>query len=95
MRLIGKQPLHDFKRLHPDAKSKVESWESEIEDASWQNPYEMKQKFPTADPVGHNNTIFNICGNRYRLWVIINYENQIVFVKKIGTHPEYEKWNII
>ncbi len=94
MILLGKQPLHDFKRQHTDAKSKIESWESEIEDASWKTPHELKQKFPTADSVGNKSTIFNICGNRYRLWVIIDYENQMVLVKKIGTHTEYEKWKI-
>ena len=55
----------------------------------------MKQQYPTADPVGGKNTIFNICGNKYRLWVLIEYENQIIFIKRIGTHSEYEKWKIV
>ena len=94
MRLLNKEPLHKFKQQHANAKKKIESWENEIKDALWKTPYEMKQKFPTADPVGKKNTIFNICGNQYRLWVLIDYENQMVLVKKIGTHSEYEKWKI-
>ena len=95
MILIGKEPLYEFKKSHTDAKDKIESWESEAKNASWKNPHEMKQQSPTADPVGGKNTIFNICGNKYRLWVLIEYENQIIFIKRIGTHSEYEKWKIV
>ena len=95
MKLLGKKPLPDFKRRHADAKKRIEAWESEVEDASWKTPHEMKQQYPTADPVGGKNTIFNICGNKYRLWVLIDYENQVVLIKAVGTHAEYEKWKII
>jgi len=95
MKLLGKKPLHDFKKQHADAKNKIESWESEVESALWKTPHEMKQFYPTADPLGGKNTIFNICGNKYRLWVIMDYSNQIILVKAIGTHKEYEKWKII
>lgn len=95
MKLLGKKSLHDFKKQHADAKNKIESWESEVEDSSWKNPHEMKHQYPTADPIGGKNTIFNICGNKYRLWVLIDYINQIVLIKEIGTHTEYEKWKIV
>lgn len=95
MRLIGKELLHGFKKEHADAKNKIESWESEIGNASWKNPHEMLKRYPKADSIGKKHTIFNICGNKYRLWVLMDYMNQIVLVKKIGTHEEYNKWEII
>jgi mRNA interferase HigB len=94
MKLLGKKSLYDFKNQHTDAKNNIESWESEVEDASWKTPHEMKQYYPTADPVHSGNTIFNICGNKYRLWALMDYLNQIVLVKKIGTHKEYDGWKI-
>jgi len=37
--------------------------------------------------------VFNICGNKYRLIVEINYERQWNFIRFIGTHTDYDKIN--
>jgi mRNA interferase HigB len=94
MKIVGKDSLEAFKADHADARADVDSWVATVEDVTWRTPHEMKMSFPKADPVGGGNTIFNIYYNRYRLWVIINYKYQLVMVKAIGTHKEYEKWKI-
>ena len=94
MRLLGKQKLHDFKEDHADARTKIESWEAEIENAEWKTPMDLKNKFPSADTPGNQQVIFNICGNKYRLWVQIEYKQEIVLVRNVGTHQEYSKWKI-
>jgi mRNA interferase HigB len=38
--------------------------------------------------------VFNIKGNDYRLVVAINYRHQIVFIKWIGTHGDYDKIDV-
>ena len=43
-----------------------------------------------ADP----HTIFNIKGNSYRLVVAVNYPHQIVFIKWIGTHADYDRIDV-
>jgi mRNA interferase HigB len=93
MRLVGREPLESFKLSHSDARSQIDSWQAEVKDAAWSSPQEMKEEYPKARPLNNQQAIFNICGNKYRLWVQVDYKRQIVLVKKIGTHKEYDKWD--
>lgn len=94
MKIINKKAIDDFKRVHADSTASINSWVAEATKAQWKNPMELKARFPTADTPGGGNTIFNIAGNKYRLWCLITYKNGIILVKKIGTHKEYDKWKI-
>jgi mRNA interferase HigB len=40
---------------------------------------------------GDVRVIFDIKGNNYRLMTHINFELQVVFLKWLGTHSEYDK----
>jgi len=95
MILIGKQLLRDFAGEHADARAWLESWEAEVEDAEWKTPHEVKDRYQQVSLPGNQQAIFDICGDKYRLWVQITYKTGIVFVKKIGTHKGYNKWKII
>ena len=59
--------------------------------ANWTNPKEIKEEYPKASIIGDNRVVFNICGNKYRLIVKINYERGWVFIRFIGAHTEYDK----
>jgi mRNA interferase HigB len=51
---------------------------------------EVRQLFPTADPVGEF-TVFNIKGNAYRLITEINYKTGKIFIRQVLTHADYSK----
>jgi mRNA interferase HigB len=94
MKLLGKTTLHDFKARHADAKPSIESWENEVEEAQWDTPHQLKLRYPKASFVGGLQVVFNFCWNKYRLLTTVNYKNKIILVDKIGTHKEYDKWNL-
>ena len=94
MKLLGKTLLHDFKEKHADARSQIESWEAEVDKAQWYTPHDLKKRYPKASIVKDQQVIFDICKNKYRLLVLVNYKNRIVLIKKIGTHKEYDNWKI-
>ena len=51
--------------------------------------------FSGSDIVGDNRIVFNIGGNKYRLVAHVNYELQIMMVKFVGTHAEYDEIDAI
>ncbi len=94
MKLLGKQLLYDFKEKHADARLQIEAWEAEVEEAQWDTPHNLKNRYPKASLLKDQHVVFDICRNKYRLLVRVNYKNKIVLVKKVGTHNEYDNWHI-
>ena len=43
------------------------------------------------NPVASNRVVFNIKGNDYRLVVALRYDKQIMFIRFVGTHAEYDR----
>lgn len=95
MRIISKKTLKEFyeQDLYKESKEAIESWHKEVAKANWQNPNDIKQQYRHASVVGNNRVVFNIHGNKYRLIVKINYFAQVVYVRFIGTHEQYDKIN--
>lgn len=94
MRLLGTPKLRKFMNNHADARSQLDSWEAEVEIAAWKTPLDVKKRYPKASVIGNQHVVFNICGNKYRLWVTVAYQTGIVMVREIGTHKEYDGWKI-
>jgi mRNA interferase HigB len=38
--------------------------------------------------------VFNVGGNKYRIEAFVHYRRQIVYIKRIGTHEEYDTWDL-
>ena len=94
MKLLGRQILYTFKEEHADARSRIESWEAEVEEAQWSTPADLKRRYPKASFLKNQHVVFDISWNRYRLLVQITYKSGVVLIKKIGTHKEYDTWKI-
>jgi mRNA interferase HigB len=61
-----------------------------IEKNRFGNWAELKLAFRSIDKVGEL-TIFDIGGNKYRLITYIRFEKQIVYIKAVLTHHDYDK----
>lgn len=92
MKLIGIPRLEEFRVRHADVRTQLNAWIAEVEEAQWETPGDVKARYPHASIIGNDRVVFNLKGNRYRLDVKVNYKSQIVLVKHIGTHEQYEKW---
>ena len=90
MRIFSYKKIREFSQLYPDAKEPLDRWYKAAERAHWRSLAEVRKEFPHADSVG-DCTVFNIGGNKYRLIVKIEYAKQMIFIKFILTHKEYDK----
>lgn len=93
MRVIAKKTLRHFWEAHADCEQQLKSWFQEASNAEWINPNEIKKDYPSASILADNRVVFNIKGNNYRLIVKLNYDYQMVWIRFIGTHAEYDKIN--
>ena len=91
MRVIAKKVLREFWEKYSDSENQLKTWYKEASKAKWTDPNDIKNQYPTASILKAGRVVFNICGNKYRLIVQINYERQWVFIRFIGTHNDYDK----
>lgn len=93
MRVIAKKILRDFWEVHADCEQQLKSWFRETSKAEWANPNQIKSEYPSASILNNNRVVLNIKGNKYRLIVKINFEYEMVWIRFIGTHKEYDAIN--
>ncbi len=93
MRIIALSTLKKFWACEPSYADSIEpvmAWYREILRADWHNPNEVKAQFASASILKDGRVVFNIAGNKYRIVVWINYAYRIVYIRFIGTHPQYD-----
>jgi mRNA interferase HigB len=68
-------------------------WYHVTKRAYWRTLLDVREDFRHADVAGAY-TVFNIAGNKYRLIAVIKYPWQVVYIRHVLTHREYdkEKW---
>ncbi len=90
MRVIAKKVLREFWEKQTDSREQLKTWYKEASKAVWTSPNDIKSEYPKASILKSSRVVFNICGNKYRLIVKINYARAWVFIRFIGTHIEYD-----
>jgi mRNA interferase HigB len=93
VRIIARSTLKKFyeKPNYGDSKEQLEAWYHEAKRASWTSWEDIKEKYRSASILKDNRVVFNIGGNKYRLVVKINYEAQVIYIRFVGTHKDYDR----
>ncbi len=95
MRIISRKRLQEFARRHADAEQPLNHWYRFFRGTNPVSLQEVRHVFPHADAVtvgsGNTVTVFNLCGNKYRLVVAIHYNRRIVYILRLLRHAEYTK----
>jgi mRNA interferase HigB len=94
VRIIAKRTLRLFwesDRRYADARRALEDWHAQVSHADWVTPADIKRLYGDASILKKGRVVFNICGNKYRLVVRINYPYRVVYVRFVGTHAQYDQ----
>lgn len=93
MRIIAFRTLREFweNPEFADSEISLRAWYHDAKSSDWKNANELKHRYKNASIVGDGRVVFNIKGNMYRLIVSIDYEFQVIFIRFIGTHKQYDK----
>ena len=95
MQVLSKKALRDYWEAYqgadqPALEQALKSWYREVKKVQWNNANELKQKYRSASVLQNGRVVFNICGNKFRLIVGVNYSVKVVYIKWVGTHTEYD-----
>jgi mRNA interferase HigB len=69
----------------------LRDWHRLVSKTTWQTPNDVKRTLGTASIINADRVVFNIAGNKHRLIAAIDYRRQVLFIKFIGTHAEYDQ----
>lgn len=91
MLIVFLEKLNVFAKNHSNARKSIATWVSTTEETVWNTKQDVLRDFPKAKMIANNRARFEIVHNTYRLIVKINYDAQIVQIRFIGTHNEYDR----
>jgi len=91
MNIKGSIIIENFCKKHSDVIDALSRWVENVSNAKWTNHNDLKADYPSADYVGNKRYVFNIKGNHYRLVIVVVFIAEIVEIRFIGSHAEYDK----
>lgn len=92
MRVIAWKSLRQFAQKHPQALAPLKVWCKLIESSSFADPADIKRLFGRkVDFLPNNVVIFDVGGNKYRISASIRYRLDLLFIRDVMTHTEYDR----
>ena len=91
MRIIARKTLKDFWLKHQDAEEPLKAWFTEAKNAHWHSPIDIKNRYRNVSFLSDNRVVFNIKGNKYRLIIMVHYAFELIYIRFLDTHQEYDK----
>jgi mRNA interferase HigB len=88
--VISKSSWKDAVAADPKLAARLAEWHKVAQAADWKSLVDVRKAYPHAD-YAEPYTVFNIQGGAYRLIVKIEYRWQLIFVKGLYTHAEYDR----
>lgn len=90
MVIVYLQKLNAFAKTHANARKSLVAWKTIVEKGVWKKKQDVLKDFPNAKLIKNNRARFEIVHNTYRIVTQVDYDDQIVEIRFIGTHNDYD-----
>jgi len=91
VRIIKQSTLVRFAAANPKAKPALMRWIKLAKAANWASMNDVQITVPGVFVLNAERARFEIGGGNFRLIASFAFKHQIVFIKFVGTHAEYDK----
>ena len=88
MRVIARNVLLAYARVHPETAIPLERWYRLVEAANWTSMDDIRRAAPKSKVFNRDRVRFEVAGGDYRLIAAFDFRRQIAFVKFVGTHGD-------
>ena len=68
----------------------MSEWYNFCASAKWNSRHDLKADLRNASILKNNRVVFNVCGNKYRIVVLTDYERHGMLIRFVGTHEQYD-----
>jgi mRNA interferase HigB len=96
LRIIAKSRLIKYWETAGNEQSRthLNEWYHFCLEQNWKTPQDIKNTLCHASILKNNRVVFNVNGNHYRIVCSIFYPAQIMYIKFVGTHTEYDQIDV-
>ncbi len=90
MRVIARSVVLAYARTHSKTEIPLDRWHRLVKAANWTSMDDVRRAVPKSKVLNRDRVRFEVAGGNHRLIAAFDFRRQIVFVKFIGTHAEYD-----
>ena len=91
MQVVGTEHIESFLRRHPECRQDLSELVRELQGACFADPNALKAQYPSIKIIDGSTVVFKVRGNRYRLTATVAYKTQVLVVRAMQTHAEYDR----
>jgi mRNA interferase HigB len=91
MRIVAWKVLSTYSDRHPETQAPLHRWRTLVKAAKWDSMEDVRRSVPNAKILNGERARFEVAGGNFRMIAAFDFVRQIVFIKFIGTHAEYDR----
>lgn len=93
MHVISRKPFSDAAKAYPKDADAIDRTYRMLRSGNFNTPDALRKVFPSLDNFKHKDKwwVLDIGGKNLRMIAFIEFRDNRMYVKHIGTHAEYDK----